>query len=325
MKILVRFSGVVLLWAHVVIVQAATLPGVLVDATWLQKNFSAVTVLDVRADVKSFTASPVYVKDKKTGKKRLVRVGGHIPRALLVNYKNVRAERVVNGKKVTRLAPTRASFEKLMQTVGLNKGSSVVIVSKGLGNGDLTMATRLYWQLKYFGQSDLAILDGGMVGWLKSGGKVSTTTPPTGKGTWLATAERKELLATSDEVAAAVKTGSTQLVDTRPLHQYFGTAKKSYVFAKGHIPGAKPFPNELLTRPSAPATFTSVKELRAMASELGIDSDKSAITYCNSGHLASGSWFVLHELMGNKNVKLYDGSMHQWTLENRPVTSLKLE
>ena len=62
-----------------------------------------------------------------------------------------------------------------------------------------------------------------------------------------------------------------------------------------------------------------------MAEELGIDTGKELITYCNSGQLASGSWFVFSELLGNSNVRLYDGSMHQWALEKRPVVNMKME
>lgn len=38
------------------------------------------------------------------------------------------------------------------------------------------------------------------------------------------------------------------------------------------------------------------------------------IEFCNTGHLASNGWFVSHELLGNKEAKLYDGSMVEWTL-----------
>lgn len=65
--------------------------------------------------------------------------------------------------------------------------------------------------------------------------------------------------------------------------------------------------------------------LQEIAKELEIDAGTNLITYCNSGQLASGSWFLFSELLGNKNVKLYDGSMHQWTAEKRPVTTRKME
>ena len=307
------------------ITMATQLPGPLVDADWLEKNLADVTIIDVRGDIKSFTTAPMFTRDMKTGQQQLARVGGHISGALLASYKHVRRTRQIDGNRVTRMLPEKKDFEYFMQLVGLDKDSTVVIVSKGEGIGDMTMATRLYWQLKYYGQEKLAILDGGMAGWLMDGREVSTDGKRPPQGNWKITTERKELLANSDDVAAVVKTGAAQLVDTRSLAQYLGTYKKSYVYAKGHIPGAKPFPNEMLTYPTTAATFTPLKTLRTLAAELKIDTGKDIITYCNSGHLASGSWFVFSELMGNKNVKLYDGSMHQWTLEKRPVTALKLE
>ncbi|MDJ0931349.1 rhodanese-like domain-containing protein [Breoghania sp.] len=44
------------------------------------------------------------------------------------------------------------------------------------------------------------------------------------------------------------------------------------------------------------------------------------MSYCNTGHWASANWFVLHELLGYENVKLYDVSMVGWTMDpKRPV------
>lgn len=298
-------------------------PAALVETDWLAKNQGKVVILDVRKDVKSFTKKPVYRKDKKSGKNKLVKVGGHIPGALLVNYKNVRSNRMIDGKKVTRMIPARDAFQALMQNVGLNKDASVVIVSKGESNGDMTMATRLYWQLKYYGQQNMAILNGGMAQWILDKHKVVSTASKPKKGNWAATREDNSIFASSEDVANAVKNKDAQLVDTRAVSLYLGTwYKKSYVYDKGHIQGAKNYPNELLTKPTLPARFISSKDTRALMKQLGIDTTARSITYCNSGHLASGSWFLMSEVLGNKNVKLYDGSMHEWTLEKRPTTSV---
>ena len=170
----------------------------------------------------------------------------------------------------------------------------------------------------------MAILNGGTAQWMKDKRKTSRKESKVKKGNWVATAERSDILATSVDVEAAMK-ANTQLVDTRPISLYLGTwRKKSYVFANGHIPGAKSYPNELLTT-NMPAKFVDVSTAKSLMEQMGISSDKQAVTYCNSGHLATGSWFVMSELMGNKNVKMYDGSMHQWTLEKRDVTKLKME
>lgn len=305
---------------------AASLPSALVETDWLAKNASKVTILDVRKDVKSFTAKPVFTMDKKTKKKKLVKIGGHIPGASLVNYGKLRDKTKIGGKTVTRMIVGKDVFSKLMQDAGVNKDSVIVIVSKGENDGDVTEATRLYWQLKYYGHDNIAILNGGMGQWLKDRRKISIKASKVKKGNWVATAERKEILATSEDVAAAVKSKDTQLMDTRSLSLYLGTwRKKSYVFADGHIPGAKVFPTELLTQPKAPARFIATKELKTMAEQMGLDTSAKTITYCNSGHLATGMWFVMSELMGNKNTKMYDGSMHQWTLEKRPTVKMKME
>ena len=66
-------------------------------------------------------------------------------------------------------------------------------------------------------------------------------------------------------------------------------------------------------------TFLSPATYSGLMSAQGIDPAAPAITYCNSGHLSSGRWFVLSELLGNKQAKLYDGSLHEWTLQKRPV------
>ena len=104
-----------------------------------------------------------------------------------------------------------------------------------------------------------------------------------------------------------------------------GMWKKPVLASAGHIPSAKVFPNELLTGPAAPNKFFPAEKMKQLVDQLGLKSTGNTITYCNTGHLASGSWFVMHELMGNKNVKLYDGSMHEWTLEKRPTVAMKME
>ena len=306
--------------------QAVQVPGPLVDTAWLAKNQKNVLILDVRENPKTFTSKPIIKVDKKTRKMTIVNVGGHIPGAVLVNYKKIRANKKVDGVELQKMLPGKAAMESIMQSLGANQDSAIVIVSRGMNNLDMTGATRMYWQLKYYGQNNMGILDGGVAQWLMDGHKVSVSPTSVKKGNWKATAERNDLLATSEDVAKAVKDGSVQLVDNRPISQYLGVVyKKSYVYAPGHIPTAKSFPNELFTAPSAPAKFNSKAKLTSLSEAMGIDPNKTSINYCNSGHLATGGWFYLHEVMGNKNVKMYDGSMHEWTKEKRPVVTMKME
>ena len=51
----------------------------------------------------------------------------------------------------------------------------------------------------------------------------------------------------------------------------------------------------------------------------GIDPSVATIAYCDSGHYSTGLWFLMHEIMGNKQAKQYDGSMHEWTKLKKPT------
>ena len=310
-------------WA--VTAQAVALPGPLVTTDWLAQHSEQVAILDVRADPESFNRPPRFHVDPQTGDAYLLEVGGHIPGAVLVDFGSLRSRRMVDGRPVDKLIPDQDTFARLMRSYGVDQDSAVVIVTRGESSDDLTLGTRLYWQLKYFGHDHVALLDGGVAQWLLQGREVTVEPTTTRPGNWRATDARRELLASSDEVARAVAGNEAQLMDNRPVSQYLGTAKQPYVSAPGHIPGAKVFPTELLAEPAAPAKFLPIATLRTLVREMGLDPQGKTITYCNSGQLASGGWFVLSELLGNKRAKLYDGSMHQWSLEQRPVEYLKME
>ena len=304
--------------------QAITLPGPLVDADWLKSNLNDTTVLSLRADVKNFTKQPLYKTSKKTKKKKLFRVGGHIPGARLVNYKKIRGNQIINGKKIKKMLPDKKAFEKLIRAAGVNKNDTIIISTKGHSDGDITMATRLYWQLKYFGHKNMAILDGGLAAWTLAGNPLEFSAAKKQNGNWQTGKIQSHILASSGDVEMAIK-NKTPLIDNRSLGQYLGTWHKSYVYDGGHIPGAKVFPTELMTQKSLPARFLKIETLRKTYKTMGINPEQPSISYCNSGILATGSWFILSELLGNKKAKMYDGSMHQWTLEKRPVKSLIME
>ena len=57
-------------------------------------------------------------------------------------------------------------------------------------------------------------------------------------------------------------------------------------------------------------TFRSDDELTELYADEGVDFGKDTIAYCRIGERSAHTWFVLHELLGQPNVKNYDGS---WT------------
>jgi len=305
-------------------VEAKTvLPGPLVTPQWLRDHLKEVTVIDIRDDMKRLTAEPKFNVDKITGKKTLVETGGHIPGALSVDFTKIREPRVVDGVKLVAMMPTKEFFEKAMGDAGLDKGMTIVIAPTAESVESLDMATRLFFQLKYFGDDNIAILNGGTNGWISAGYPISTDSISAKKGNWAATAERKEILATTEDVKKTLRNRAAQLVDARPTAQFFGIAKSPVVLAAGHVQGARSFPTEVVAKSANGAQeFMGANEYRAIFKQQNIRPDRSTITYCNTGHLASGAWFVAHEILKNKNAKLYAGSMNEWTHLKNPVVGL---
>ena len=304
---------------------ALQVPGPVVDGEWLAKNKAEVTVLDVRPDQKTFLTPAQYETDKRSGKKVLRELGGHIEDAAPVDNASVRVERVIGALKVKFMLPQRADFEKLARQWGVQQGRPVVIVAAGQHPADLNEAARLYWQFKVYGQDNIAIVTGGTAAWLAEGRDLTTAASKVLEGNWVAKPERAEMVATSEDVEKALAGKSVQLVDARITSQYLGLSKKDSVSGYGHIPGAKSVASELLTTEGAATRMLSLATYRDIYKASGVDPQAPVITYCNTGTLAAGSWFVLSELLGNKKARLYDGSMHQWTLEKRPLQSVSRE
>ena len=161
---------------------AATLPGPLVTPQWLNEHLKDVVVIDIRDDLKSLTVEPKFKVDA-AGKKTLAATGGHIPGAISVDFAKIREARTVDGIKLVAMMPTKELFEKVMQAAGLEKGSAIVIASVGQSIESLDMATRLFFQLKYFGDDNVAVLNGGTNGWIAAGHPVSVEAiaPKTGQ------------------------------------------------------------------------------------------------------------------------------------------------
>jgi len=310
-------------------VSAIQVPGPLVDTEWLHNHLGQVLVLDVRQDKESFSKKG---KDKKTGvvnpcgvapRKDSGWVAGHIPGAVLVPWKKVTTKRRIEGKKIKALVPDKKRFEKLMRKFGVNNDSALVITGKGKGVIYTALATRLYWTLKYFGFDNVALLDGGTAQWIKDERKIEFgKSRRVKKGDFEAATERREILASTEDVMALAEGRATdQLVDVRSTEEYLGltAAKKVAPEVKGHVRGAKSLPVTLLANSHGTATLYEKDKIQEVATLFKVDTEQPTVFMCTSGVFASLGWFVMHELLGNPDVRLYDGSMHEWSHLGKPV------
>jgi thiosulfate/3-mercaptopyruvate sulfurtransferase len=302
---------------------AGKLPGPVVDAQWFKDHVSHVSLIDVRDDLDTWTTAPEYEKDPKSGKDKLVATGGHIDGALPLLFKQARVDVVVDGKKVEKMLPDKAYWQNLMQTIGVARNKPIVITSPGESPDQLDAAARIYWTLKVYGADDIALLDGGNAAWIAAGLPVSTARQEVTRGDWEAAEPRGDLVAGMADVSKALNE-KTQLIDARPVSQFLGVAvRKPAVTVGGHLNGARNYPTDLRSRQTGIAQmFLEPAEYRLAMNAQQIDPAAPTIAYCNTGHMAAGMWFIQSEILGTRGVRLYDGSMHEWTTMGHPVVML---
>ena len=272
----------------------------LVDVDWLAGNLGndEVVLIDLR--------------NKIDGGSYETYLEGHIPSAIHSDY--LKDGWRVGRDDVVGLLPEAGQFEALARRLGVSAGSHVVLVPAGVGSTDFGSAARVYWTFKVFGHDNVSILDGGFAAWkaafpdqLESGAPVAPA-----PGNFTASFQPQGYVSTEDvKKIVAAKDGAT-LLDGRTKEQFRGDAKHPKAAVGGRIPGAT-----LLFQEQAYNTGTdrlkSVPELQGIYGE--IDDELPIVSYCNTGHWAATNWFVLSEVLGREDVRLYDGSMVEWTAD----------
>jgi thiosulfate/3-mercaptopyruvate sulfurtransferase len=122
----------------------------------------------------------------------------------------------------------------------------------------------------------------------------------------------RRLIATQDEVAQIVGEGSALLLDARPEDYFIGATRHAAALTPGTIVGAKNVDNAVFFAAGSGALLPA-SDVRRVAGQHGLPTDRPTISFCNTGHWAATNWFVLSEVLGQKDVKLYPESVVAWS------------
>lgn len=271
-------------------------PDVLVDPTWAQEHLSDPKVRFVEVDVDT----TAYEQS-------------HLPGAVGWNW----TSQLADG--IRRDIAGREDFSALLSGSGIGPDTTVVLY----GDNNNWFAAWAYWQLKLYGHKDTRILDGGRRYWLDHGLPVTTDETSYAATGYSLPEPDFALRAFRDDILPRLDDPELRLVDVRSPAEFNGeiiappgmseTAQRA-----GHIPGAASIPWAQTVKEDG--TFKSADDLRAIYEAKGITPDKDVIAYCRIGERSSHSWFVLHELLGYRRVRNYDGSWTEWgSLINVPI------
>ncbi len=259
---------------------------VLVDADWVAAHGSdpGVVLVEVDEDTSAYDA-------------------GHIKGAVKIDWKKDLQD------PVRRDFVDRAGFEALLSERGISNDDTVVLY----GGNNNWFAAYAYWYFRLYGHQNVKLLDGGRKRWELDSRELVTDVPRRPRTEYKAQEQDSALRAFRDEVVAAI--GQRNLVDVRSPDEFAGRLlapahlPQEQAQRGGHIPTAKNVPWSKAA--AEDGTFKTDDQLRALyRDEAALDFSRDTIAYCRIGERSAHTWFVLHELLGQPNVKNYDGS---WT------------
>jgi len=228
---------------------------------------------------------------------------GHIPGAVKLDWHEDQQDPVV------RDFVNKEQFEQLMASRGIANDTTVVFY----GDRNNWYAAYTYWLFKMYGHQDCRIMNGGRAKWEAEGRPLTRETKQYPPAQYRAQEPDLSIRAFRDQVLEHMQAGKP-LVDVRSPDEYTGKVIHMANYPQegaqraGHIPTAQNIP--WATAANEDGTFKGAEQLREIYGGRGVTPDQPVIAYCRIGERSAHTWFVLHELLGQQNVKNYDGS---WT------------
>ncbi len=261
---------------------------VLVEPEWLERHLDDDSIRIVEVD-----ENPALYQEQ------------HIPGAIGLDW------RADLQDQVRRDFLGAEDFGRLLGSHGVSDDHLIVLY----GDRNNWFAAYTYWYLKYYGHDNVKLLNGPRERWIADGRPTTTEVPEHRAATFVAEPGDDAIRARRDEVLRALD-NSHQLVDVRSPQEYSGelVAPAGYEYEgaqrAGHIPGAHSVPWAQAVKDDG--TFKSAEELRELYTAKGVLTGDPVIAYCRIGERSAHTWFVLHELLGERDVKNYDGSWTEW-------------
>ena len=235
----------------------------------------------------------------------------HIPGAAYAHLDEDMSGPIVPGRTGRHPLPDADAFARTVARLGIGNHSQVALYDASGGS----MASRMWWMLRWVGHEAVAVLDGGWDTWIAAGLPTRSGHESPQPGSFTAS-PRPELVVDAAEMLAKTASGGALVIDARAADRFRGE-NEAHDPIGGHIPGASNLPQAGNLRDGL---FLEPAELAARFSELmGNRLPSEVIFYCGSGVSACHNALAL-EHSGIGEARLYPGSWSDWITDpTRPT------
>lgn len=207
------------------------------------------------------------------------------------------------------MLPPPAVFAEAAKTLGLGPDVEIVVYD----SFGIRSAARVWWTLRVMSLEHVRVLDGGLRAWKAAGLPLETGAPGPPPQALARVRFDPARLRDRRDVAAALATGSAQVVDARGAPRFRGEAPEPRPgLRSGHMPGARNLPFDRLLTDDGRLKPPEV--LAELFRDAGVDLARPVIATCGSGVTASVLALAL-EVLGAP-AAVYDGSWAEWGLED---------
>lgn len=242
---------------------------------------------------------------------------GHIPGAVAAPYSSIRGPEKNPGMVLSDKALTA-----LFREWGITPDAHIVIASVGSDASDFGGAARVFWTLRLAGLQKISILEGGFGAWAALNYPIDTTQNTPRPSNFVVKLDKKQIVTTAEieKLLREKASGGRRflLSDSRPEDYFTGEDKHSSAPRAGTLPGASNHDHEEWFQLNTSKLLPKA-QLESIAKSAGLINDDEVISFCNTGHWSATTWFVMTQILGRSNVRLYPESTVGWSKTRNPM------
>ncbi|WP_298937405.1 rhodanese-like domain-containing protein [uncultured Ruegeria sp.] len=231
---------------------------------------------------------------------------GHIPGAVFLDWTThfIDPDEAIDLASVADLDGAEKSFRSL----GINGGDLVILYD----SYHHMHAGRIWWAMRYWGFTDVRVLNGGWNHWLASNKSVSTDVIEVASGDFSPQCQGDWRIGLADFVDTHAAHG---VIDARGPVSFAGTPGDP---TTGHIPGALSLPYSDLIDGETSCFLQPSALIEIFDERVPEWRNSPIITSCGSGYAATVTLLALTEL--GVKAQLFDGSFSVWKQDpNRAI------